>query len=959
MVQKITGEVPFQVLATNFSISPSTEGYTLQISADGVNYTDLFAVGANVTRMVTGVANGSYYRLSGNNSTVSINWRSQCTDGQSGGGGGEGSQGPMGPMGPQGVQGPAGSGEAGDSHILKVSSSAPSGLSEGDVYALHADGTPREIGSDWTDIGEVSYEWYENYPQAVAIPLNSSEYFSIRFGYATESEGADNGVIVENGELSMDNINGWESDGENSYVLTDDNWMDITSGKTMHVFMDNDVLYFYSDDVEIIWLWTVVEPSDEEHTISTGEITPAVPETMGVYQYNDGTIVELASKDDLPAKINLVPNGEPNYGNILRYNDKPEWVHPSEITNTQLINIETEESAEGSYPQVLKRLNDYDFKWAKQEKRLEAVSALPTTYVEGAVYALANASGYGVYQVQSGTSEMTWVHFDENVPTGWTQARVPYNDDGESNLVGLHINRCNDEINLYWHPEDAENKYWDGVDEQNDGEFTMTDSCGNSISCVRNGDYLVLTFSDPVVYVGETWNHTELYVEAIIPNYVEIGAGAGGGVLVVDSLSSSEAANAPVGSLVGQYKKEGTYLETMPVDSPDVNAEKIVVKGDVNFSNARVQMLLFNGSFYVEFGRSDGKWTKINKGNIAGSWTLDGVDIGASWTGETDGDVLEITDGSNWGITFTKQANGDWLGELWGGTNPHFKYITNLTGSNAFRYEAISPTEANLYMKVSGGTVAHWQGYRASNQTEAFEIIYDDLYDFTTFCDGKIMFSLKYQYGGGSRYAFMDAANQAIVYYSDSAKTTEVARANYLGVPAQFVAETFPGSNYTWVEWKEDGVYFYGKSNNTIIEDLINFHTEGVHFVRITDPTKATASDLGLGDNTTNGIPIWNNEGVIVGKTVGYSTKDIQFNTNASKYGNTGKVTFITNGTNNGPERIFAPLSGGTQGQVLVSDGDNAAPVWTNWVKPVKITSADYEALVTKDPNTLYLIIDE
>lgn len=87
MVQKITGEAPFQVLATNFSISPSQQDYTLQISADGTNYSDLFTVSAGQTKMVTNVANGSYYRMKNNASEVSINWRTQCNDGQGGGGG--------------------------------------------------------------------------------------------------------------------------------------------------------------------------------------------------------------------------------------------------------------------------------------------------------------------------------------------------------------------------------------------------------------------------------------------------------------------------------------------------------------------------------------------------------------------------------------------------------------------------------------------------------------------------------------------------------------------------------------------------------------------------------------------------------------------------------------------------------------------------------------------------------
>lgn len=87
MITKITGEAPFQVMSSNFSISPSQEGYTLQISADGKQYSNLFSVGAGVTRLVTGVAANSYYRLLGNQSQVSINWMKTCvTEGGSGSG---------------------------------------------------------------------------------------------------------------------------------------------------------------------------------------------------------------------------------------------------------------------------------------------------------------------------------------------------------------------------------------------------------------------------------------------------------------------------------------------------------------------------------------------------------------------------------------------------------------------------------------------------------------------------------------------------------------------------------------------------------------------------------------------------------------------------------------------------------------------------------------------------------
>ena len=433
--------------------------------------------------------------------------------------------------------------------------------------------------------------------------------------------------------------------------------------------------------------------------------------------------------------------------------------------------------------------------------------------------------------------------------------------------------------------------------------------------------------------------------------------GGEGGVLVVDSLSSEEAASAPVGSLIGQYKGEESVWKEMPTSNTDVSATTILIKGDVDFSSASVQLLLLNSStnYYFEVGRSGGKWTKMYNANSGGQWYLDDVNIGTNVTGEYDGDVLQLS-GSNWSVTFTKQENGDWLGEI-AGTDSHFKYVSNISGNNAFKYEAISPIEANLYMKVLGGTVAHWQGIRDANQVESFEIIYDDIYDFTTFCDNKIMFSIRYQYGGETRYAFMDATNQSIVLYSDSGKTTEITRVSYLGNPVSFETQQYGSSHYVWVEWREDGVYFYNKQSSTLIENLIDFHIEGVHFVRITDPTKATASDLGLGNSFDYGIPEWNNEGIVTKKQYSVNAKNIKVN--RTTYQTTQFIT--AGGEGNFPDRFYVPTEGGTAGQILQSNGTEAAPSWTTMIKAQKITSAAYEALVQAgqtDPNTLYLIDD-
>lgn len=72
---KITGEQPFQVLATSFAVSPSAEGYTLNYSANGVQYTPWEeATPADENLVVNGVAKMMYFKLIGNASDVDINY---------------------------------------------------------------------------------------------------------------------------------------------------------------------------------------------------------------------------------------------------------------------------------------------------------------------------------------------------------------------------------------------------------------------------------------------------------------------------------------------------------------------------------------------------------------------------------------------------------------------------------------------------------------------------------------------------------------------------------------------------------------------------------------------------------------------------------------------------------------------------------------------------------------------
>lgn len=70
MVKYINGDEQFQVLAHSFSVG-YTNGYTLQYSADGVNFTSwTAATPANEVLVVNGVAKNMWFKLSGNTTTA-------------------------------------------------------------------------------------------------------------------------------------------------------------------------------------------------------------------------------------------------------------------------------------------------------------------------------------------------------------------------------------------------------------------------------------------------------------------------------------------------------------------------------------------------------------------------------------------------------------------------------------------------------------------------------------------------------------------------------------------------------------------------------------------------------------------------------------------------------------------------------------------------------------------------
>lgn len=76
----ISGEQPFQILGTSFGVSASESDYTILYSIDGQTYTTLKSVSAGENVNISGRAIGTFYKLSGNTSTVEVVYGKTCEE---------------------------------------------------------------------------------------------------------------------------------------------------------------------------------------------------------------------------------------------------------------------------------------------------------------------------------------------------------------------------------------------------------------------------------------------------------------------------------------------------------------------------------------------------------------------------------------------------------------------------------------------------------------------------------------------------------------------------------------------------------------------------------------------------------------------------------------------------------------------------------------------------------------
>lgn len=241
----------------------------------------------------------------------------------------------------------------------------------------------------------------------------------------------------------------------------------------------------------------------------------------------------------------------------------------------------------------------------------------------------------------------------------------------------------------------------------------------------------------------------------------------------------------------------------------------------------------------------------------------------------------------------------------------------------------------------------------------------DDMYDW-------------YQYSGDTVPQYWDGSETTITFPEDDGTLTfnraylinadELAQEGALSIQEYVETTTVTSSStqYSYVngQWVETGT---GSGGEKFVEltkaqyEALTGYAEDTTYI-ITDApsidlnTLATtgqvetkADKASVTANTGRAFPKWNTQGIITGST-GNSVYEQSLNING-----TSKTMLQT--TNSSFGNIYAPTSAGSAGQILQSNG-SGAPVWSTF-KMWYGNQTQYDAITTKDNNTIYFVTDD
>lgn len=895
MRQTIQGEAPFQVLATNFSIGPSQEGYTLQISADGRNFSDLFTVPANTTRMVTSVANGSTYRLKGNNSAVVVNWERQCSDGGSGGGSGSGGTDPA--MVQQMIDASLSSYSAGleeGDPIVGMAKQlySPDGVSSEGLFNYRTTAGDADVNTGDAElkvVGGNSVYPEITYDDSAVLERGGEEVtgftYDIEWGNTEESVLTSfNGDIGVSGLTKVKIVNPWKGRNYKFRMFYNNNYY-------------SDYNFTFNNDSA--WTSTDAKVTQIDANTFSWEATTASTSMGGtaVWYPDDSTFVFTQLRGfDYSYLKQVDKNGGTASSDSLYYVTGVNI--PNDIPNGESTYIYGISAWTPSLPQALQNMKVGGEDYVPEEndeitinrnliKTGNAVHTAPTKFValglnsfnkEGdsvistytedngvysvAIYAVTGLSdGYVIYDSASGitaagigsgrTAEIdsATTSLGEMVSIVYPTAEKPYILVTTTDIDGLCI-----------HPR------WSGYRDEDYEEYSESEIAIDYNSVC------------PLYAVGNTRNTWDI-------------ANAVGTIAVTREAYSA----ARIDELIAANKVLGTDFDF------DENYIYVVAATATTVALTAVKNDYKDNDFSVEYFVDANGIIPIKA--YAETWYM-----------------ANLVD---------KLRNMEGL-----------IYLDSLSGMG--KTGAVYECDDHLwYWDENAGVVAEWTDSMSLGNNRGYGLI------FSHIPSGQKILEYKYPYSGEWRYLTMSGDTLVV---TETGGTIVASCA--VGNTAEFPTSQYGNSYKLKVNYQKHWIGIYPTSYCDV-QNVWDGKVSGAHW-GIVDHSNYPW----LIDNQADGMPVWNSKGQIISKARNNSAKSIQFNTNASQYSSTGKVTFLTDGTNNGPDRMFVPTAGGTAGQILQSNGDNAAPTFIDWIKVVKITSDAYEALQTKDPNTLYVIDD-
>ena len=949
MKQTIKGEAPFQVLATNFSISPSNEGYTLQISADGTNYSDLFAVGSDTTRMVTGVSNGSYFRLKGNESTVVVNWVTQCSDGGSGGGGtgAQGPQGPQGATGPQGPEGPAGSGGTIDSGAVQTQIDR----------SINANNEQIEEGEIIVGMAKQLYS-----PDGVT---SEGEYF-----YRTTAGDED----VSTGIANLKKVEGNATFPETTY---NDSAVLMRDGSEVEGF---DTDFFWGDN-------TIETQTSFETPIGVSGLTCVKVENPWngrTYKfriwYNEGIWSDYSFTYN-----NGVWTG--NESSKITQIDANNWYwHIASPSETSMAGTAVWDAETLSF--TFTQTNGFSYSYIRQVDWNGGAGATDKLYyITGEN--IPNDIPIGETTYTYSTADTAWTPSLPQAVSSMTlnsETYVP--QDGDEIVINRYLSALGSVV--YAQPSKFVALGLNSFDYTCEGILTTLLAEGKKYSYDANdGEYRIDTDSN--------YNTYAIYAVTGLENgyviHMDGGSFNSKTAGVADTNVAVEVDNADFDTTIENGNLIVYPTTAMPyiiLSVPTADADKVCVhprwsgyrdEDYEDYAESSLDISAFNTECpLISIGDTRNEWdfenmklinkfeTSAYSAEAVADLIEDGKVLGEDF--EFDEDYIyvvaaepteiDITDFDNeyqdndFSVEYLTDENDELLSipvevTTW--------YMNNLTDKlRRMRTDFIHLDDPNTAGEV--GKTYEYQG-RIMKWVEGSGYTAEWLKSVSSVSDGEgtgLVYAIIPD--GQTLFEFRTGNSDAwrkVIYSGDTLYYTEtggtVVSAVTIGKTFIFEGISYPTLRRIKGVYENGYIGFLRNANLYYIQNVWDGRVEGGHYELI---DKYNYPYLANGDN---GIPSWNEKGQIIRKNWSVSTKDIYINATGTSLNN--RTTVLTNGTNNGPDRWFAPITGGDTGQTLVSAGANAAPVWETRIKVVKITSDAYEALQNKDANTLYVIDDE